>query len=68
VVQLGSFALQRAIRRNDKKFIAVTCHHDVVNWLEPDWIFNTDSMEYHYTRGLLHRPKIELEVYETKGF
>jgi GNAT superfamily N-acetyltransferase len=68
VAQLGSFALQKAIRRSDKKFIAVTCHCDIIDWLEPDWIFNTDSMEYQYTRGSVRRPKINLEVYEARGF
>ena len=68
VAQLGSYALQKAIRRQNKKFIAVTCHYDIIDWLEPDWIFNTDTMEYKYTRGLLQRPKIRLEIYETKGF
>ena len=68
VAQLGSYALQRAIRKQNKKFIAVTCHYDVIDWLEPDWVFSTDSMEYQYTRGLHRRPSIKLEVYETKGF
>lgn len=44
VAQIGSFALQKAIRRKDKKFIAVTCHFDVQDWLMPDWVFNTDTM------------------------
>ena len=28
----------------DKKFIAVSCHKDILEWLEPDWTFCTDSM------------------------
>jgi ABC-type polar amino acid transport system ATPase subunit len=23
-----------------RQFIAVTCHFDVVDWLEPDWTYN----------------------------
>ena len=68
VAQIGSFALQKAIRRQQKKFIAVTCHSDVIDWLEPDWVFSTDSMEYQYTRGLHRRPQLKLEIFETKGF
>jgi ABC-type lipoprotein export system ATPase subunit len=68
VAQLGSFALQKAIRKRGKKFIAVTCHYDVIDWLEPDWVFSTDSMEYQFTRGLHRRPQIKLEIYETRGF
>jgi GNAT superfamily N-acetyltransferase len=66
IAQLGSFALQRAIRKANKKFIAVTCHYDVIDWLEPDWLFCTDTMKQ--TRGCHRRPQINIEVYETKGY
>lgn len=46
VAQISSFAIQKAIRRSDKKFIAVTCHYDVQDWLMPDWVFNTDTMTF----------------------
>ena len=44
VAKFGSYALQKAIRRLGKKFIAVTCHYDVIEWLEPDWVFDTADM------------------------
>ena len=65
VAQIGSLALQRSVRRSKKKFIAVTCHYDVIPWLEPDWVFSTDGMLM--TRGSVRRPKINLEVREIKG-
>ncbi|MGA2682950.1 MAG: ABC transporter ATP-binding protein [Candidatus Bathyarchaeia archaeon] len=47
VAKIASFAISKAIRRLDgKKFIAVTCHYDVVDWLDPDWVFCTDTMEF----------------------
>lgn len=46
VAQIGSLATQKAIRRANKQFIAVTCHHDVQEWLMPDWVFNTDTMTF----------------------
>jgi ABC-type dipeptide/oligopeptide/nickel transport system ATPase subunit len=46
VAQVSAFAISKAIRKSKKRFIAVTCHYDVVNWLEPDWVFTTDTMEY----------------------
>ena len=47
VAQIGSLALQKAVRRANKKFVAVTCHYDVEEWLMPDWVFNTDSMTFY---------------------
>jgi len=46
VAKISSLALQKAIRRMNKKFIAVTCHFDVIEWLQPDWIFNTNNMRF----------------------
>lgn len=46
VAKVGSFALQKAIRRANKKFIAVSCHDDIIDWLEPDWVFCTDNMQF----------------------
>lgn len=53
-----SMAVSKAVRRSGKKFIAVTCHHDVVQWLEPDWMFDTDTMTF--TEGGNERPKKSL--------
>ncbi|GAA4464268.1 hypothetical protein GCM10023189_43310 [Nibrella saemangeumensis] len=46
VAQAGSFAVQKAIRKSDKQFIAVTCHYDVADYLRPDWIFDTNTMRF----------------------
>ena len=48
VAQVSSLAIQKAIRRSGggKKFVAVTCHYDVQDWLMPDWVFNTDNMTF----------------------
>jgi len=46
VAQIGSFAVQKAVRRTDRQFIAVTCHFDVVDWLLPDWVFDTNDMTF----------------------
>lgn len=59
--QIGSAAIQKTVRRRGQKFVAVSCHYDIAEWLEPDWIYepHTNAM----TIGRLHRrPKINLEV------
>jgi ABC-type polar amino acid transport system ATPase subunit/GNAT superfamily N-acetyltransferase len=64
VAQIGSFAMQKAIRKTDKKFIAVTCHFDVQDWLLPDWVFNTDTMTFQSFEGQKkNRPDIKFEVF-----
>tara|TARA_R110000822_G_scaffold299984_1_gene423204 strand:+ start:124 stop:1194 length:1071 start_codon:yes stop_codon:yes gene_type:complete len=65
VAKIGSFAIQKAIRKSNKKFIAVGCHYDVEDWLMPDWVFNTDTMTFHSFEGQKkNRPKIDFKIYE----
>lgn len=51
VAKVASMAVSKAIRKQNKKFIAVTCHYDVVDYLEPDWVFNTDTMTFSFMEG-----------------
>lgn len=62
VAQIGSAAVSRAIRKGQikRKFVAVTCHYDIVDWLEPDWVLDMASGKL--ARRRLRRPQIKLEV------
>lgn len=67
VAKIGSFAMQKAIRKTTKQFIAVTCHYDVEDWLLPDWVFDTNTMTFRSNEGQKkNRPECTLTIYETK--
>lgn len=44
IAKIGSMCVAKSVRRSDKRFIAVSCHDDIIEWLEPDWAFCTDTM------------------------
>lgn len=46
IAKIGSFVVQKNVRKSNKKFIAVGCHFDVEDWLMPDWVFNTNDMTF----------------------
>lgn len=47
-----SMALSKYIKRNKLKNIVIaTCHHDILDWLEPDWVYCTDTKEMN--RGII---------------
>lgn len=50
VAKTASLALQKAVRKKDKKFVAVACHKDIIEWLEPDWIYDTDEQNFFIAR------------------
>lgn len=46
VAKTASFAVQKAVRRKGARFVAVSCHDDVIEWLMPDWVYNTDEKRF----------------------
>ena len=61
--------MQKAIRRTNKQFIAVTCHFDVQDWLLPDWIFNTDTMTFQsFEEQKKNKPEIAIEYRLSESF
>lgn len=49
VAQTACIAINKAIKRTNKQFIAISCHYDIIDWLQPDWIFDTNKMQMVFT-------------------
>lgn len=65
VARIGSFAIQKAVRKANRQFIAVTCHDDVEAWLLPDWILDTSSMTFRLSEGQKkNRPGLNFTITE----
>lgn len=61
VARIACHAIQKYIRRTDKRFVGVTCHHDIVDWLQPDWIYDTAAKRFE-RRSLRRRPSLEVDI------
>lgn len=57
VAQIGSHAVQKYARKHGRKFVAVTCHYDVIDWLQPDWVLEPATMTFAW-RSLQRRPEL----------
>ena len=60
VAKAMSNAVQKYIRRTNKKIILASCHYDIMKWLQPDWIYSP-------SRGVLEKKsdgKSNLSNYE----
>jgi GNAT superfamily N-acetyltransferase len=63
VAKAASTAMARYVRRNGIKQITIaTCHRDVLEFLEPDWVIDTDRGEWTSGR-YLQRPQLVLDIY-----
>lgn len=46
VAKAASVSLSRYVKSNNLENVVLsTCHHDILEWLEPDWVLNTDTGE-----------------------
>lgn len=66
VAKVCSAAVAKGIRRGHIpcRFVAVTCHYDVAEWLEPDWVLDMSTGQLQ--RRCLRRPSIELSIYRCR--
>jgi len=61
VARIASAAVQKFIRRNNRQLIVASCHYDILDWLEPDWVYEPHVDRFTAGRSL-RRPKINLDV------
>lgn len=50
IAKTASFAIQKAVKKLNKQFVAVSCHYDVIEWLQPDWIYDTDNKRFFFAQ------------------
>lgn len=62
VAKVASHAVQKTIRRTGRQLVAVTCHYDVTDWLQPDWVYDVAASTFAW-RSVQSHPKLNLEIY-----
>ncbi len=64
VAHAASIGYARHIRRNDiRRVIIATCHRDVIPWLNPDWVIDTDAGTFATdTRGFVQPDPVVVEI------
>lgn len=57
-------AWKRAAKKSGAQCVLLSCHEDIIEWVEPDWIFDTATGKYS-GRSLWRRPEFELTLWQT---
>lgn len=77
IARVGAMAFVKAWRRGPGRVILLTCHRDILEWINPDWVVDTeDAFNSGVTDGSVPhteagpwtgggRPKVRLQVVET---
>lgn len=67
IAKICSYAISKSVRKMGKKFIAVSCHDDIIDWLEPDWVYDTNSQTFSFRGYQKTRPEIKIDIYKCKN-
>ena len=64
IAKVGAGAFAKSWRRTGGQAVLLTCHYDVLDWLEPDWVY--DTRDGTFTRGSVQwrRPRLDVEIRE----
>ena len=67
IAKIGAAAFAKAWRRKPAgQVVALSCHYDVADWLEPDWILDTATGKFT-GQCRSRRPQFDLTIRKTRG-
>lgn len=64
IAKFGALAFQKSWRRTGGQCVLLSCHYDILEWVEPDWVFDTSTGKYS-GRSLWRRPTFDIEIIQT---
>lgn len=64
IARIGALAFQKAWRRTKGQVVLLSCHYDILDWLQPDWVYDTATKQFT-GRWLRPRPTFELAFWQT---
>lgn len=66
IAKVGAAAFAKSWRKGNGQIVLLSCHYDIIEWLQPDWIY--DTAEARFSRDCLRqRPTIDLKIYQVSG-
>ncbi len=65
IAKVGAAAFAKSWRKGPGRIILLSCHYDIIEWLQPDWVY--DTVEARFSRDCLRRPPVQLDIYKANG-
>jgi ABC-type ATPase involved in cell division/GNAT superfamily N-acetyltransferase len=63
-----ALSVRKYFDRNPGRLYIASCHRDIIDWLDPDWVYDTDLQKLDNRRSLLRlgtRPELSLTIRST---
>lgn len=62
VAKVMSHCINKFARRQDKRIVLCSCHYDVIEWLDPDWVIDCNKQVFIDRRRLRRGERIRQET------
>jgi ABC-type lipoprotein export system ATPase subunit len=61
IAKVMSLCLNKFAKKNNKKIIVLSCHADIIEWLNPDWIIDCNKQEFikHSENNVFFSPNVK---------
>lgn len=66
VGKVMSHCVQKHVRKSGRSIILLSCHSDVVEWLDPDWVIDCNKQSFIDRRRLRRKPRKEKLTFEVR--
>jgi ABC-type dipeptide/oligopeptide/nickel transport system ATPase subunit len=64
VAKVMSHAVQKHARRVNRQLVLCSCHYDVIEWLQPDWVIDCNTQEFRRLLRGARSEKLEFTIKE----
>jgi GNAT superfamily N-acetyltransferase len=69
VAKVMCHCIQKHARKTNTQIVLLSCHYDVIEWLNPDWIIDANKQSFDNRRLLWQnyqrQEKLQFDIYET---
>ena len=66
VAKAMSNSIAKFIQRTGKRIVLASCHFDIMEWIQPNWIYSPTKGRVEIRDCLRRRPQIQLEVFRCR--
>lgn len=67
IAKVGAAAFAKTWRKGDGQIVLLSCHYDIIEWLQPDWVYDTSEARFYNRDCLRQRPQLNLQIYKVRG-
>jgi GNAT superfamily N-acetyltransferase len=67
IAKVGAAAFAKTWRKGSGQVVLLSCHYDIIEWLQPDWTYDMNEARFYDRDCLRQRPQLTLEIYKIRG-